>query len=194
MTMAQGAATKPRRPATYDDIVALPEGIVGEIIDGELVTHPRPAPPHAWASSTLTTLIHGPFALGINGPGGWVILDEPEIQFADHTLVPDLAGWRVARLPTLPEKGPLHMAPDWVCGILSPSTESDDRRRKLRIYREHQVGHVWLLNPLARTLEVLRLQHGSWLIVGTYGDNEVVRAEPFDAAEVPLRLLWAPTA
>lgn len=189
--MARGAAAKPRRPATYDDIAELPEGVVGEIIDGKLVTHPRPAPPHAWSSSTLTTLLHGPFALGINGPGGWVILDEPEIQFADHTLVPDLAGWRVERLPTLPETGPLRTVPDWVCEILSPSTESNDRRRKLRIYREHEVGHVWLLNPLSRTLEVLRWQSGSWLIAGTYGNDDVVRAEPFAAVEVPLRLVWA---
>src|SRR6266403_2005898 len=162
-------AVRPRRPAIYDDIVALPEGVVGEIIDGELITHPRPAPPHAWSSSTLTALIVGPFGLGIGGPGGWVILDEPEIQFAAHTLVPDLAGWRQDRLPRLPEKGPLDVAPDWACEVLSPSTAQDDRRRKLRIYAEHKVGHVWLVDPLVRPLEVLCWQDGAWLIAGTYG-------------------------
>jgi Uma2 family endonuclease len=187
--MAQ-RAPKPQRPATYDDIVALPEGIVGEIIDGELVTHPRPAPPHARSSSNLTVLINGPFGMGLGGPGGWVILDEPEIQFAKHTLVPDLAGWRTEHLPDLPEKGPLHTAPDWVCEVLSPPTEQDDRRRKLRIYAEHRVSHVWFLDPLVRTLEILRLQDGKWLIIGNYGSDDVVRAEPFEAVEVPLPLLW----
>jgi Uma2 family endonuclease len=189
--MAQAA--KPRRTATYDDIVALPEGIVGEIIDGELVTHPRPSPPHARASTNLGFFIVGPFGLGINGPGGWVILDEPEIQFATHTLVPDLAGWRTERLPQLPDTGPLHAAPDWVCEVLSPSTEQDDRRRKLRIYAEHRVGHAWLIDPAVRTLEVLRLHEGGWLIAGTYGNDDRVRAEPFAAVEIPLRLMWGAT-
>jgi len=188
--MAQAAAPKPQRPVNYDDIVALPEGIVGEIIDGELITHPRPAPPHAESSTNLTGLIVGPFRFGIGGPGGWVILDEPEIQFAHHTLVPDLAGWRKERLPRLPQEGPLRVAPDWACEVLSPTTESDDRRRKLRIYAEHHVAHAWLLDPLIRTLEVLRLQQGQWLIAGLYGGDETVRAEPFDAIELPLRLVW----
>src|SRR5574341_797525 len=189
--MAQ--AVKSRQPASYDDIAALPEGVVGEIIDGELITHPRPAPPHAQASTNLGFFVVGPFGLGINGPGGWVILDEPEIQLATHTLVPDLAGWRKEHLPQLPEKGPLHVAPDWVCEVLSPSTEQDDRRRKLRIYAEHRVRHAWLADPLLRTLEVLRVHEGDWLIVGTYGNDDCVRAEPFEAVEIPLRLVWGAT-
>lgn len=189
--MAPAATPKRRRPASYDDIIALPEGIVGEIIDGELVTHPRPAPPHARSSTNLGFFIVGPFALGIGGPGGWVILDEPEIQFAADTLVPDLAGWKKERLPALPEKGPLDIAPDWVCEVLSPSTVSDDRGRKLPIYARHKVGHVWLVDPLVRTLEVLGLHDSSWLIVGVYGKEEAVRAEPFEAVELPLQLLWS---
>ena len=188
--MAHAAAPKPPRRATYDDIVALPEGIVGEIIDGELITHPRPAPPHVRSSTNLGVLIGGPFGLGMGGPGGWVILDEPEIQFAADTLVPDLAGWRKERLPALPEKGPLEVVPDWACEVLSPSTENDDRRRKLRIYARHRVGHVWLIDPLAQTLEVLRLHESTWLIAGVYGTDDAVRAEPFDAVEIPLRVLW----
>ena len=186
--MARSALSK--RPATYDDIVALPEGIVGEIVDDQLYTHPRPAPPHSRSSSTLGILVGGPFGLGINGPGGWLILDEPEIQFGKHTLVPDLAGWRRERLAELPDKGPLTVAPNWVCEVLSPSTENLDRRRKLAIYGEHGVGHVWLVDPLVRTLEILRFHEGNWLIVATHGNDEVVRAEPFDAIELPLQRLW----
>jgi len=189
-SMSHAAPSKPRRPATYDDIVALPEGIVGEIMDGELITHPRPAPRHAESSTNLTAIIVGPFRFGIGGPGGWIILDEPEIQLGPHTLVPDLAGWRRERLPSLPEKGPLHVVPDWACEVLSPTTESDDRRRKLRIYAQHRVGHVWLLDPLVRTLEVFRLHEATWIVAGLYGADDTVRAEPFDAIELPLRLLW----
>ena len=192
MAHAPSAKRKPR--ASYDDIVALPEGMVGEIIDGELVTHPRPAPRHAFSSTTLGYFIVGPFGLGINGPGGWVILDEPEIQFGAHTLVPDLAGWRKDRLPKLPEAGPLKVAPDWVCEVLSPSTERVDRQRKLRIYSEHQVGHVWLVDPSARTLEVLRLQQATWLLTAAHGGDDTVRAEPFDAIEINLAQMWGDTA
>jgi Uma2 family endonuclease len=188
--MARAASSKPQRAATYDDIVALPEGKVGEIIDGELVTHPRPAPPHAQSATNLTGLIVGPFRFGIGGPGGWIILDEPEIQFGTHTLVPDLAAWRNERLASLPDVGPLQVVPDWTCEVLSPSTESDDRRRKLPIYAEQRVGHVWLLDPVVRTLEVFRLHQSTWLVAGLYGGDEVVRAEPFDAIDLPLRLIW----
>jgi Uma2 family endonuclease len=192
--MADASSPKRKPRASYDDIVALPEGIVGEIIDGELVTHPRPAPRHAWSSTTLTHFIVGPFGLGINGPGGWVILDEPEIQFAAHTLVPDLAGWRKERMPNLPEKGPLEIAPDWVCEVLSPSTEQVDRQRKLRIYGEHHVGHAWLLDPIARTLEIFRLEATTWLLAATHGGDDVVRAEPFDAIELRLSQVWGEAA
>jgi len=188
--MAQAASSKPRRPANYADIEALPEGIVGEIIDGELVTHPRPAPRHAESSTNLGAIIVGPFRFGINGPGGWIILDEPEIQFGPHTLVPDIAAWRTERLPVLPEKGPLQVTPDWACEVLSPSTAADDRRRKLRIYGEFRVGHVWLLDPIVRTLEIFRLHETTWLLAATHGGDDTVRAEPFDAIEIQLTQVW----
>lgn len=132
----------------------------------------------------------GPFGLGINGPSGWIILDEPEIQFGQYTLVPDLGGWRRERLPELPDEGPLHVAPDWACEVLSPSTESDDRRRKLPSYAAYGVKHAWFVDPLIRTVEVLRLHEGSWVLAGTYGSDDAIRAEPFEAVEIPLRLAW----
>jgi Uma2 family endonuclease len=178
------------RPATYDDIVALPDHLVGEILDGELIVSPRPAPRHALAGSGLGALLMGPYQFGIGGPGGWWILDEPELHLGRAVAVPDLAGWRRERLPALPETAWFAVAPDWVCEVLSPSTERVDRTRKLGVYRREGVGHVWLVNPLARTLEVLRLEGDLYALLAVHAAAERVRAEPFEGLELDLSLLW----
>jgi hypothetical protein len=85
-------------------------------------------------------------------------LDEPELHFGEHVVVPDLAGWRRERMRAMPRQAFFTLAPDWVCEVLSPSTERADRGRKLRIYAEAGVAHVWFLKPADRTLEVLRLR------------------------------------
>jgi Uma2 family endonuclease len=177
-------------PATYDDLLKVPDHLVAEIIDGELVTAPRPAPRHADASSGLGGVLRGPFDRGRGGPGGWRILDEPELHLRADILVPDLAGWRRERLPSLPEEAYFRMAPDWICEVVSPSTAALDRVKKLAIYSRERIGHAWIVDPLAQTLEVLRLEAGRWTIVGTFAETATVRAEPFDAVEWDLTLLW----
>ena len=179
-----------RRPATYDDVLKVPNHLVAEILDGELHVSPRPSPRHAAASSGLGGALWGPFDRGRGGPGGWRILDEPELHLAADVLVPDLAGWRRERLPTLPEQAYFDLAPDWVCEVISPSTASMDRVKKLSIYAREQVRHAWLVDPLARTIEILRLESGHWTIVATFADLDIVRAEPFDAMELDLSLFW----
>ena len=186
--MAEAARVRVR--ATYDDIVALPEHQVGEILDGELHVSPRPRARHAVATFKLAGRLGRPFDDGIDGPGGWVILIEPELHLEDDVVVPDLAGWRRDRMPEVPDVAFFTMAPDWVCEILSPSTERFDRGRKLRIYAREGVGHTWLVQPEARTLEVMRRQGAQWLLVGVHEGDAVVRAEPFDAIELPLLPLW----
>ena len=181
-------AIKPR--ATYEDLCRVPDHLVAEIIGGELFTFPRPAVPHAHVASVLGGEISGPFHRGRGGPGGWWILDEPELHVGDDIIVPDMAGWRRSRLPVLPDAAAITMAPDWVCEVLSPSTEAVDRAKKLAIYARERVSHIWLLNPLARTLEVMRLQSGHWVLIATAAGNAVVRAEPFDAIELELEALW----
>jgi Uma2 family endonuclease len=116
---------------------------------------------------------------------------EPELHLGDDVLVPDLGGWRRKRLPDFPDVAWFEQAPDWVCEVVSPSTVRIDRVKKLRIYARDGVEHVWLVDPAARTLEVLRLQEGHSLMVGTHGGDEKVRAEPFDAIELYLQSLWA---
>jgi Uma2 family endonuclease len=179
-----------KRPATYDDLLKVPDQFVAEILDGELYTSPRPSPRHADASSGLGGALRGPFDRGRGGPGGWRILFEPEIHLAADVVVPDLAGWRRERLPSVPDEAYIAVAPDWICEVLSPSTVSIDRVKKLAIYARERVAHAWLVDPLARTVEILRLENGRWLIVATVSGLEVVRAEPFEAIELDLSLLW----
>jgi Uma2 family endonuclease len=122
------------------------------------------------------------------------LLDEPEIHLGENVLVPDLAGWRRERMPGVPNAPFVTLAPDWVCEALSPSTATIDKAEKLPIYAEHRVAHAWLLDPALRTLEVLRLENGRWSIVMTHHDDAKVRAEPFDAFELDLAVLWADVA
>ncbi len=179
-----------RIPTLIEELQALPEHVVGEILGGELHVMPRPAPRHARASSRLGGRLMPPFDEGNGGPGGWWILDEPELHLGDDILVPDLGGWRRERLDAMPETAWFTVAPDWVCEVLSPSTTRADRTKKLPIYARESVSFAWLVDPLARTLEVLRLESQRWVIVGAYAEDQVVRAEPFEAVGLPLASLW----
>jgi Uma2 family endonuclease len=185
------AATKPaRRTAIYEDVLAVPEPLVAEILFGELVTHPPPAPRHARAAIRLGTILSGPFDLGVNGPGGWVFLAEPELHLGEHVAVPDLAAWRYQRLPSFPDTAWIEVAPDWVCEVPSPSTESYDRGDKRLIYAAAGVGHVWHINPLPKMLEVYELSDSKWLLLDVFRDDAQVAAAPFDELSFSLDLLW----
>ena len=178
------------RPASYDDLVKLPDHLVAEIVGGELHASPRPAPPHAVAYIRAATLLAPAFDSGRSGPGGWWILAEPELHLGADVLVPDLAGWRRTRMPHVPDTAYFPLAPDWLCEIISPSTARLDRTQKLAIYARERVSHAWLLDPLARTLEVLRLAEGRWAIVATHSGDDIVRAEPFAEIALELAALW----
>lgn len=180
-----------RRPPTYADLVALPANVVGEIVAGELHASPRPAAKHAAASSHLGGELYAPFGRGRGGPGGWIILDEPELHLGDDVLVPDLAGWRRERMPELPDAAAFTLAPDWAAEVLSPSTSRLDRVGKLPIYAREAVPHVWLIDPVAEVLEVFRLEQGRYTLLLTAGGDDAVPAEPFDAIELSLASLWA---
>lgn len=178
------------RRATYDDLLNVPEPLVAEIVDDELITSPRPGARHAHASSALGGELFGPFQRARGGPGGWLIIDEPELHLGPDVLVPDLAGWRRERMPSVPDTAAFSLPPDWICEVISPSTEQIDRSRKLPRYAREGVGHAWLVNPLARTLEVYRRSSELWLLVATHADAQRPRAEPFEAIELDLPSLW----
>lgn len=185
------AARSGHRPATRSDLDALPPNVVGEIVGGVLYANPRPASPHAAAASAIGEELGPPFKRGKGGPGGWVILYEPEVHLAEDVLVPDLAGWRRQRMPEMPHVAAFDLAPDWVCEVLSPSTAKLDRGEKIPVYARERVGHVWIIDPLQQYLEVLRLDGATYRVVGTYFTDARVRAEPFDALELDLTVLWA---
>jgi Uma2 family endonuclease len=168
--------------------LAVPEHMTAEIVGGELITMPRPAPKHAFALGRLTIATERKGRRGDGG--GWIILPEPAVMFRADLLSPDLAGWRVERMPALPEEARIELAPDWVCEILSPSTQGTDRARKMPTYAACGVPHAWLLDPIARYLEVYRLADGRWLQLGVWRDDASVCAEPFEDLEIRLADLW----
>jgi Uma2 family endonuclease len=179
-----------RKPASYADLEALPDNLVGEIVAGTLYASPRPAMPHTLTSSRLGGELSGPFDRGRGGPGGWFIFDEPELHFGEDVLVPDLGGWRRERMPHAPRTAACTLAPDWVCEVLSLSTMSLDRSAKLPVYARERVRHVWLMDPVARTLEVFRLDGEHYTLLVTHAGPARVRAEPFEAIELELAFLW----
>lgn len=183
------------RRATYEDVLNAPPNMVAEVVFGVLHTHPRPAVRHALAGSGLGALLSVRFRFGIDGPGGWVILDEPELHLGSEPdiLVPDIAGWRRERYESVPRDAKwVSIAPDWVCEVLSPSTEAYDRVNKMAVYLREQVRHVWLIDPVAQILEVYRHDGQAWSRVACHEGDEAVRVEPFEAIVIELSRLWSP--
>ncbi len=186
---------KQNRKATYDDILKLPENMVGEIIGGELFVSPRPANKHALAATRLTGKLEPKFGGGGEGPGGWWIISEPEIHVGkkadEEVYVPDLAGWRRERMPDYPDAPFFELVPDWVCEILSPSNMRLDRTKKVPQYASLGVKNLWLINPRDKTLEAFRLEGGRWVVISQHVESDKVRVEPFEAMEFDLGSLWS---
>lgn len=187
------ALDTPRR-ATYADIEALAPNLVGEILAGELHVSPRPAVPHGAAATALIGELTAPFQKGVGGPGGWRFIVEPELSLGvdpDYDpVVPDLAGWRLEAMPERLLTAQVHVVPQWVCEVISPSSVRRDRILKLPFYARAGVSHAWLVDPLQETLEVFALDGASWRIAGLYQGDTTVRAVPFDAIEIALAWLW----
>jgi Uma2 family endonuclease len=194
-----GQPAEKRRRATYADLEAVPPLKIAELIRGTLHVFPRPAPRHANAEGGVVDELRGPFQRGRGGPGGWWILPEPELRFPDpeapgeiEAVAPDVAGWRRERMPELPETAYFALAPDWICEILSPSTAKVDREEKMPLYAREGLPHAWLVDPIARTLEVFTLgPDRRWGPAGVHRDAARVRIPPFDAVELDLSALWA---
>jgi Uma2 family endonuclease len=181
-----------RRAATYQDLLAVDDTKVAEIVAGDLVVSPRPASMHTHAASALGAELWGAFQRGRGGPGGWWILFEPELHLGADVVVPDLAGWKRTRMPDFPDVPFFGLAPDWVCEIVSPATQRLDRVRKLPLYAREGVAHAWLVDPVARSLEVFRCNHGQWLLIAAHAEDERVQAEPFHDLVLDLAVLWPP--
>ncbi len=184
------ALARTARRATYRDVLDAPPHVVAEVLSGALHTHPRPAMRHARASSIIGGELVGPYDRGYGGPGGWWIVDEPELHLGDDIVVPDLAGWRRETMPEYPDAAYCEIAPDWVCEVLSPSTQRLDRNEKRSLYAREGVSHLWFVDPDAKTLEAFALREGRWVLLATLADDAPVSQPPFDAITFPLDALW----
>jgi Uma2 family endonuclease len=179
-----------KRKATYADLEAVPPHQVAELVDGELYVSPRPASPHARAAGRLYSQLEGPFDQGRGGPGGWLLLFEPELHLGEDVLVPDVAGWRRERMPEMPHAPAFTLAPDWLCEVLSPSTAVLDREKKMKVYAREGVHHLWLVDPLRQVLEVYGLEDSRWEQRGVHTGQARVHVEPFTPLLLELGLLW----
>ena len=192
MTMAARNPESTPGPAraTYQDVLDAPAHRVAEIVEGALHTHPRPAMPHALASSVLGRRVGSAYHDKIGGPGGWWIIDEPELHLGEDILVPDLAGWRRERMPDYPETAYVALAPDWVCEVLSVPTRRLDLHGKRPTYAREGVPHLWLTDPADRALEAFELHAGQWALIASAKDDAPVCIRPFDAITFSLGDLW----
>ena len=187
-----------KRRATYADLEAVPPHLVAELLNGELVTHPRPTGRHGRVHSRLLVALGAEFEDGAeraSGRGGWVCITEPELHLGDDVAVPELAGWRIERMPPPPADDPLDPAritlvPDWVCEVLSKSTEEYDRGEKSDIYARNGIRHLWLVDPRIEQLEAYELAGGGWRLIGLHRGGAVVRVPPFEAVQLDLGRVW----
>ncbi len=180
--------------ATYQDVLNAPRHKVAEIIDGVLYTTPRPEVRHALAGSRLGSRISMSFDFGEGGPGGWWILNEPELHFGEDIVVPDIAGWRCERMREVPDTAYLTLAPDWVCEVLSPLTRKIDVGRKREIYARENVGYLWLVDPDVPSLEAFELCGTQWMLIDTLFGDAPVSLPPFEQISFDLGDLWLPRA
>lgn len=176
--------------ATYQDVLDSPQHLIAEVVEGVLYQSPRPGKPHAQAASVVGEELGRPFKRGKGGPGGWLILDEPEIHLGRDIVVPDLAGWRRERMPEMDQGPYFEMAPNWLCEVASPSTRALDRGKKLGVYQREGVQHIWFIEPLDHYLEVLELAGENYRILQRVYDVDIARIVPFDAIEFDVAALW----
>ena len=176
--------------ATYQNILDAPPHKIAEIIDGSLYVSPLPAPRHALALTVLAGNIGLPFSFSKDGPGGWWVLNKPELHLDDDVLVPDIVGWRRDRMPKLPDVAYFTQVPDWACEILSSWTRKLDLDVKRAVYARNGVTHLWFVDPDVRTLETFELRDGQWLLLNTLKDNDPVSQPPFEAISFSLGDLW----
>lgn len=177
--------------ANYNDLYKIPESMIGEIIDGELFAIPRPSPQHSNVVFELCGELWGPYKRGKDGStGGWIFLIEPEIQFGEDILVPELAGWEKDKLSKPPEENFISVSPDWICEVLSYRTMRIDRIKKMPIYAKFHVSFLWLIDPLTKILEVFKLESNKWVLSCTAIEDDKFKAEPFEHIEINLKNLW----
>lgn len=171
---------------TVADWLKAPASARLELVDGELLQKAAPSMDHGRAQAKVVTQLGFRFDRRPGGrfPGGWWIASEVDVQLGANGFRPDLCGWRRERVPVLPKERPVAVRPDWICEIVSGSNASHDRVIKMRAYHQAGVPHYWLVDPVDRTLVVMRHAEGGYLNVLAATAEENIRAEPFEAIEL----------
>lgn len=180
------------RTATIADLLEIPEEHRRhEIIDGVLVEKEAASGRHGRTQVRLARRL-GPYDRQPGGrwPGGWWFATEVEIQLSETQVFrPDVVGWRRERMADMPVEVPILITPDWICEILSTNKRNDLITKK-RAYHQHRVGHYWLIDPVDETLAVYRWHPDGYVEVLIAERGDVVRAEPFDAIELRVAVLF----
>ena len=184
-----------RSLATYADLLTLPEETRGEIIAGEVIVQPSPTPAHQSTVGEIYAELRNPFQRGRGGPGGWWLIPDVDVEFGPHDICrPDVSGWQRDRVPTFPADRPVRQRPDWICEALSPRTAVRDQGDKRAIYQRAQVPWYWVVDPLNRTLSVLRLVEAGYVVDRVAGDQGMVALAPFDAVPIDLASIFPPAS
>jgi Uma2 family endonuclease len=179
--------------ATYADLLVLPEHMRAEIVAGEILVQPSPSPEHQSTIAEIYAEVRGPFQRGKGGPGGWWLIPDVDVEFGPHDVCrPDLSGWRRERVPSFPKERPVRARPDFICEGLSPRTAVRDHGDKRALYSRSAVPWYWLVDPIHRTLTVLRLVTEGYVVDDAVGDIGHARLRPFDAVELDLEMLFPP--
>lgn len=181
------------RLATFEDLAALPDDARVEVIHGALVDKEAASLEHSGAQGRFYSGVDRRFQRKPGGrwPGGWWFATEAMVRYETHEIfVHDVAGWRRDRVPERPSGRPADTRPDWVCELLSPSNIKRDRVDKFQVLQRNRVPHYWIADPIEHVLEVYRWHERGYLAVLTAKAGDVIRAEPFDAVELSVAMLF----
>ncbi len=189
--MSAFAFVPPIARATYADLESLRPDVRGEIVFGELCMTPRPALVHMHVASVIAGRLMGVYQFkGAGGSGGdWVFVHEPELRIEGDAIIPDIAGWRAERYRQISTDYP-DVAPDWVCEILSPSTERRDWTTKADWYLQHGVRWYWIVDPRARSIECFEASGTLWQGVGKARAADTARLAPFAELALNVGEFW----
>jgi hypothetical protein len=191
-----------RRPvsseSSFEDLVSqvrqLPQGKVGQVLNGRLYTSNGAAPAHVHVVGELSATLIAGSPTGDPVPEGWTFLTEVELALPDEVLVmADIAGWRAPhdRIVALPT--PIGLVPLWVCEVLDPSSRALDLTHKRKAYAAAGVRTLWIVDPQAQVLEVFENVKGRWVLVIAVGEDEIA-APPFENVRFDVADLFMPAS
>jgi Uma2 family endonuclease len=177
---------------TIAEWLALPPDRRVELVDGAFIEKAAPDFTHGVTQSAVVMTLGVPFQHSVGGPGAgrWWFATEVDIRLGENGFRPDIAGWRRERMPDRSSERPVTVRPDWICEVTSESNRTNDTIRKLRRYHEAGVPHYWVLDPAESTLTVFRHEAQGYLSVLFADRDQLVRAEPFEALEFRVGLLF----